>query len=78
MTRLGSTTSDGMLGAGDGARSTGFFSSAAVVEGLMSCVGDGSRFTDAVWIVSAIPRAGLSMLDGNGMTLLRSKRNRKF
>lgn len=39
----------------DGWTETGCFSEAAVV-GLRSCVGEGLRFMDAVWIVSAIWR----------------------
>lgn len=40
---------------------TGCFSEAAV-EGLRSWVGDGARFMDAVWIVSASSRAGLDAI----------------
>jgi hypothetical protein len=38
-----------------GETNTGSFSEAAV-EGLISCAGDGARFIDAVWMVSAISR----------------------
>lgn len=40
---------------------TGCFSEAAV-EGLRSWVGDGARFMEAVWIVSASSRAGLDAI----------------
>jgi hypothetical protein len=56
--RLGSTISEGMLSASEEERrATGRFSEAAV-GGLMSCLGDGSRLIEAVWMVSASSKAG--------------------
>jgi len=49
---------------------TGIFSD-AVVEGFRSWEGEGARFREAVWIVDASSRAGLSAMMTAGGCVLR-------